>query len=346
LQAQGLLEQAGMQVAVGAYPAFDLSFIYYERNQLEKAEACLRSVMEHAQRWQDMQLLAWSSGAYVKVLLASGELAEAEQMLREMQSLVQRSGFAFYDTNVMAAQVELWLAQGNLSAAGAWAENFLFNPDAPEYMRQEEYLALARVYLSQRQYERCLRLLAPLLSSMERLKRQWDVIHLLALQTVAFYGLGETSQACQVALRLLQLSEPEGYVRVYLDAGEPMRRVLEMLGTAPQEAISTSAVSRLLTAFEQEKGGSPFMQEVVAVEPSVKRIQSSASVTPSPFEPLSPQERRVFHLLITGCTYAEIAQELIVSLNTVKTQVSSIYRKLGVSGRAQASAVARQLQLL
>jgi LuxR family maltose regulon positive regulatory protein len=69
-------------------------------------------------------------------------------------------------------------------------------------------------------------------------------------------------------------------------------------------------------------------------------------VTPSPLEPLSPQERRVFHLLIVGRTYAEIAQELIVSLNTVKTQVSSIYRKLGVSRRAEASAVARQLQLL
>jgi DNA-binding NarL/FixJ family response regulator len=73
--------------------------------------------------------------------------------------------------------------------------------------------------------------------------------------------------------------------------------------------------------------------------------QGSTAVAPSPFEPLSPQERRVFRLLITGRTYAEIAQELIVSLNTVKTQVSSIYRKLGVSRRAEANAVARHLQL-
>ena len=346
LQAQGLLEQSGIQVAVGAYPAFDLSFLYYERNQLEKAEACLRSVMEHAQRWQDLQLLAWSSGLYVKVLLASRKLAEAEQALREMQSLAQRSGFAVYDTNVMAAQVALWLAQGNVSAAGAWAEQYLFSPDAPEYLRQEEYLALARVYLAQQQYEQCLRLLAPLLGSMERMKRQWDLIHLLALQTVALYGLGETSQACQVALRLLQLSEPEGYMRVYLDAGEPMRRVLETLLAAPHNAISISTISHLLAAFEQEKGRPPFTQDTHAPESSVNRVQISASVMPSPFEPLSPQEHRVFHLLITGHTYSEIAQELIVSLNTVKTQVSSIYRKLGVSRRAQASAVARQLHLL
>jgi LuxR family maltose regulon positive regulatory protein len=346
LQAQGLLEQAGMQVAVGAYPTFDLSFLYYERNQLQKAETCLRSVMEHAQSWQDMQLLAWSYGVYVKVLLASGKLAEAEQALQEAQSLVQGAGLAAYEAFIMAAQVALWLAQGNLSAAGAWAELFLFNPDAPEYLRQEEYLALARVYLAQRQYERCLRLLAPLLSHMERMKRHWDVVHLLALQTIALSGLGETSQACQVAMRLLELTRPEGYLRVYLDAGEPMRRVLETLLAAPHEVISTSAVSRLLAAFKQEQGTSPFTQGVRTPDPSGNSAQSSTSVAQSPFDPLSPQERRVFHLLIAGRTYAEIAQELIVSLNTVKTQVSSIYRKLGVSRRAEASAVARQLQLL
>ncbi|HEX6483810.1 MAG TPA: LuxR C-terminal-related transcriptional regulator, partial [Ktedonobacteraceae bacterium] len=348
LQAQGLLEQSGLQVAVGAYPAFDLSFLYYERNQLQKAEACLRSVMEHAERWQDMQLLTWSHGVYVKVLLASRKLAEAEQALRELQGLVQRSGFAVYDANVMAAQVALWLAGGNLPAAGAWAEHYMFNPDAPEYMRQEEYLALARVHLAQRRYEQGLRLLAPLLSSMERMKRQWDIIHLLALQTVALYGLGKTSQACQVAMRLLGLTEPEGYVRVYLDAGEPMRRVLETLLAAPHDAISISAVSYLLAAFEQERGRSSSTQEARAPEPSrsMALAQDSIAVGQSPFEPLSPQERRVFRLLTAGRTYAEIAQELIVSLNTVKTQVSSIYRKLGVSRRAEASAVARQLQLL
>ncbi len=345
LQAQGLLEQAGVQVAVGAYPAFDLSFVYYERNQLEKAGACLRLVMGHAQRWQDLQLLAWSSGIYVNVLLASGRLEEAEQVLQEAQSLVRRTGLVVYEASIMAAQVALWLAQGNLSAAAAWAEDYMFNPDEPEYMRQEEYLALARVYLAQGRYEQCLRLLAPLLDSMERVKRQWDLIHLLALQTIAFYGLGEISQACQVATRLLTLTEPEGYLRVYLDAGAPMYHVLETLLAAPPAIISTSAISRLLAAFEQENDGLPFKQEATA-ESSISRAQNRTDVTESAFEPLSPQERRVFHLLIAGRTYAEIAQELIVSPNTVKTQVSSIYRKLGVSRRAQASAVARQLQLL
>lgn len=348
LQAQALLELLGRHVSVGAYPAFDLSFLYYERNQLEKAEACLRATMEHAQRWQDMHLLIWSYGTYVKVLLASGKMIEAGQTLQKAQSLMQHSGSAPSEATIMAAQVSLWLAQGNFSAAGAWAEQYIFNANAPGYLWEEEHLALARVYLEQQQYERCLHLLAPLLSRMERFERIWDMIHFLALQTVAFSGMGETVQARQAAIRLLTLTEPEGYIRVYLDAGKPMQRLLETLLDVPDHTIPISFVSHLLAAFEQEERRSSLMELAHAPEPSrsLALAQNRAAAPLSPFEPLSPQERRVFRLLVAGRTYAEIAQELIVSPNTVKTQVSSIYRKLGVSRRAEASALAQRWQLL
>jgi LuxR family maltose regulon positive regulatory protein len=63
-------------------------------------------------------------------------------------------------------------------------------------------------------------------------------------------------------------------------------------------------------------------------------------------EPLSEQEQRILRLLGAGLTNPEIAQELVVSLNTVKTHVKSIYRKLNVSGRREARQVARLLNLL
>jgi LuxR family maltose regulon positive regulatory protein len=183
---------------------------------------------------------------------------------------------------------------------------------------------------------------------MERVERQWDVIHLLALQIAALYGLGETAQAQQVAVRLLALTEPEGYIRVYLDAGEPMQRVLQSLLDTPDGTVSISAVSQVLAAFEQEKRRPSLTEQVRSAPPasSMALAQNSAAATQLPFEPLSPQERRVFHLLVAGRTYAEIAQELIVSLNTIKTQVSSIYRKLGVSRRVEASELAHRLNLL
>jgi len=351
LHVQDLLEQSGEHVSVAAYPAFDLSFLYYARNQLEQAETCLQVAMQQASRWQDMNLLVWSYATLVKVFLASGKMADAEEALQQGQNLVQRTGFTVYEPAMMAAQVSLWLAQGNLSALGTWAHQYIFNPEVQDYVREEEYVALACVYLEQ-QYEQCLQLLTPLLSRMERVERQWDVIHLLALQIAALYGLGETAQARQVAVRLLTLTEPEGYIRVYLDVGEPMRRVLQsLLDTSHNHEATLSAacipyVSTLLAIFEQEEHKRSLRVDVLRVGADEPARQSMSIAQGEPYSPLSPQEQRVLSLLVAGRTYAEIAQELIVSLNTIKTQVSSIYRKLGVSRRAEASAVAQHLHLL
>jgi len=348
VRVQALLEQSERQASVGAYPAFDLSFLYYARNQVDKAEACLQSVIEYARHWQDMNLLVWSYGTYVSVLLASGKMGEAEQALQEARSLIQYTGYSAYEPAVNAAQVALWLAQGKFVDAAAWAERYRFDADRLEAIREEEYLMLIRVFLAQQQYEHALHLLAPLLDSMEAVERVWDVVHLLALQAVALYSMGKTAQARQVAIRLLTLTQDEGYIRVYLDAGDAMRQILKMLRDAPDSTISATFVSQVLAAFEQEKQRSLSALSGYTPEPvhRIAPVQERVAALQGPFEPLSPQEHRVFQLLVAGRTYAEIAQELIVSHNTIKTQVSSIYRKLGVSRRAEASAVARHLHLL
>lgn len=103
---------------------------------------------------------------------------------------------------------------------------------------------------------------------------------------------------------------------------------------AVSASFSHSYVRRLLAAFAQ-KTFSPAQQRTSA-DDSPLRAQ----------EPLSPQEVRVLRLLVAGSTYAEIARELIVSPNTIKTRVGSIYRKLGVSRRAQAIEAAARLHLL
>ena len=65
------------------------------------------------------------------------------------------------------------------------------------------------------------------------------------------------------------------------------------------------------------------------------------SPVPSPLvEPLSAQEGRVLHLLVAGLSNPEIARELVVSVNTIKTQVKSIYRKLDVNDRNEARVAA------
>jgi LuxR family maltose regulon positive regulatory protein len=78
--------------------------------------------------------------------------------------------------------------------------------------------------------------------------------------------------------------------------------------------------------------------------PTPDERRAAADVVVRPM--LSPREREVLGELSRGATYADIASTLFVSENTVKTHVSSLYGKFGVSRRGEALAVARSLHLV
>ena len=117
--------------------------------------------------------------------------------------------------------------------------------------------------------------------------------------------------------------------------------------TALAVSVSRPYVSRLLRAFEQEErrpsqGSDASPLTTHKALPQFPQSARSAAL----IEPLSPQELKVLHKLCAGQTYAGMAEALVVSINTIKTQVSSIYRKLGVNRRTEAMTVAAQLHLL
>jgi LuxR family maltose regulon positive regulatory protein len=108
------------------------------------------------------------------------------------------------------------------------------------------------------------------------------------------------------------------------------------------DSFSRSYVLRLLAVFKQEEQARASFVDRPKVPPESRALVGVQGGS----EPLSRQERRVLQHLVAGQTYAEMAEALIVSVNTIKTQVSSIYRKLGVSRRAEAIAKTAQLHLL
>jgi LuxR family maltose regulon positive regulatory protein len=225
-------------------------------------------------------------------------------------------------------------------------------------LRKWEVLLLARVALAQQQYTRAVETLERFSWHLDQPADIEKTLEWMALYAVALHHSGKRAHAARVAARLLTMTEPEGYVRVYLDAGEPMREALEALleeaskgapdalqedgNSASAVSLSGSSVALVLAAFEQEerkrahRAGTPLArtQEIRPQPPPAEEQRGCA--------PLSPQEQRVLRLLVAGGTYAEMAKALIVSPNTIKTQVSSIYRKLGVSRRAQAIAATQQ----
>ncbi len=163
------------------------------------------------------------------------------------------------------------------------------------------------------------------------------MIEILALKALALRARNFMSEALVALRRALTLAEPEGYVRTFADEGAPMAALLKQLlktqGTQPSSvghAVSPEYASKLLAALGQ---GTP----------------STGASTPGTIGPLvellSEREREVLRLLASGSSNREIAAELFVSLDTVKSHLKHIYGKLGVRSRAQAVARAKGLGL-
>ena len=178
-------------------------------------------------------------------------------------------------------------------------------------------------------------------------------IRFLVLQTLALHYTGEGKRAQAVAARLFTLTEPENFIRVYLDEGEPMRQFLQtLLDEPPTEEdtpapISRSYVAHLLAVFEQEEQKPHKPPLTVPTLPQTPAFpQRGGAGSSLPVEPLTRREQEVLRLLAAGASNQEIANALVISLATVKKHVSNLLLKLGAASRTQAIAQAREVSLL
>jgi LuxR family maltose regulon positive regulatory protein len=137
--------------------------------------------------------------------------------------------------------------------------------------------------------------------------------------------------------RALTLAEPEGLMRIFLDEGPPMARLLHQ---AAARGVVPEYVARLLAAFEMADDRRPTTDRELPAS-SLAHRPSSALV-----EPLSERELEVLQLVAEGLTNQEIASRLYLSLNTVKVHTRNIYGKLDVHSRTQAIARSQELGLL
>ena len=147
-------------------------------------------------------------------------------------------------------------------------------------------------------------LLERLLQAAEEGERTGSVIEILVLQALAHQMQGDIPAALVPLERALTLAEPEGYVRIFVDEGPPMAALLE---AAAKQGIALNYVRHLLTAFGKAESKTPAKQVLI--------------------EPLSERELDVLRLLRTDLSGPEIARELMVSLNTLRTHTKNIYQQ-------------------
>jgi LuxR family maltose regulon positive regulatory protein len=343
-----LVTGLGEPLPIAAYPDVFQAQLAYEWNQLEVAKRAALLAIEKAAPLQYMDILMMAYEVLVRACLALGDLTGAEHAAHEMEQVNRHAGIPLFRPWVESLQVQFWLAQGHLRRAANWAEHTPYREEAHFYSRESASLALVRVYLAQQKYAPALQLLAALRSCASRVARVGSSISILALQVAALQASGSSQEALDVLLHLLPLAEPEGYVRVFLDAGEPMKQALQAVLATDHRPDGSSAlvsyVQTLLTAFASEQHHA-LAQQATPIGTTSPSGRPSHVVSALP-EPLTAREQEVLRLLAQGATNQEIADRLVVSLRTVKKHVGNLLLKLEAQNRTHAVARARELSLL
>ncbi|WP_165423637.1 LuxR C-terminal-related transcriptional regulator [Ktedonosporobacter rubrisoli] len=361
LEALALIEQSGVRTSLTGSLYLDLFTLSYAQNQLAEAADWLRQALRIAYDWRQPYLQAQGECASMRLALARGDLSAANQALQRLDTLLAHEEFPRYVPREeyalwkVLSHLQYWLASRNLPEAQAWAQQHMLSPWTWEFMASGELLMLVQVLLTQRQYSQACDLLSRF---RERLCDAADLqtcMQFLALSLVAFVLAERKEEAWRWAERLFALTEPEGSIRLYLDLGLPMKQALTILYAkipsidegAREAAVRRAYIAQLLALFAQEEqrqalpAGKQPARDAEAQSSALPRLAVAALP-----EPLTAQELRILRLLALGRTNREIAETLVVSLNTVKSHLKHLYSKLAVNSRMQACARARDLQVL
>ena len=209
-------------------------------------------------------------------------------------------------------------------------------PDANEIARQKSLLKqrgvrnanilTARLLLRENQPDQALVLLEKELAYLQG-QSSFDIVRIYCLLALAHQARGNLKPAIDSLRQALVLAEPENRVATFVREGEAMERLLRLVRVKP---ITPEFVKRLLAAFKSRK----------------KYIPEATHPVEVLVEPLSERELEVLGHLNGPLSTPEISEQLMVSANTVRTHIKSIYSKLGVHGRSKAVQQARELGLL
>jgi len=332
-----LIPEASGHLDAKALVEVGMADVLCERNDLEAALVHISKGLALLPFWGKADDWALAYITLARIDLAQANRSDALEAVEKAIQAIQTSGvFSEARHAVEVAQVKLWLAQGDLQAAKRWAasqEERLGSDGQFGFENELTHITQARVLIALNKPNEAIALLSHLEETARPAGRMGRVMEILLLKALAMRETGDSERALLALTKCLTLAEPEGYVRVFLDEGQPMQMLLaQWLAHAGSGPLRDYAL-RLLSHFDAEPHGITAAQEQVS--PAGNLV-----------EPLSQRELEVLHLMALGRTNQEIARQLIVAPGTVKAHTASIYRKLDVANRTEAVARARQLGIL
>jgi LuxR family maltose regulon positive regulatory protein len=313
-----------------------ISELHRERGDLETAA---QDLLTGWKLGEQVELPDWQHRWYIaqaRLHETKGDLDGALDLLEEAERRFVRTPVPIIRP-IAALKTRIRIVQGKIAEALDWVRTRdLSVDDDISYMHEFEHMTLARVLIAQEKrglvdgsIHDAQGLLERLLQAAEEGGRKGSVIEILVLQALAHEVQGNFAPALVSLERALTLAEPEGYVRIFVDEGLPMVRLLSEAAT---HGVMPDYVGKLLAVFEAEKQKS---EDKSYLPPAQSLI-----------EPLSQRELEVLQLIAQGLSNREIGERLFLALDTIKGHNRRIYDKLQVQSRTEAIARARELGLL
>ncbi|MCB8944465.1 MAG: hypothetical protein H6658_12015 [Ardenticatenaceae bacterium] len=306
----------GNWLALTANAAVGWGMLAYERNDLAQAEQLLTTALPQIWPGGQPRVALQAYVTLARLAQVRGDAAEMQHYLDTAVHLTHSHHLIPEQKTVAAITARLYLAEGQLPEAHWQLENQgIMRDTAPDFRHEMGLLSLVRLYLAERQTEAAQTLLARLLPSAELAGRDGSIMEICLLQALALAQDQQPDRALVCLQRALTLAEPEQFCRLFVNEGRPLRCLLQQISPRP-----------------------PYVAHLLA--------QMDENTSPALLDPLTDRELEILHLVAEGASNQTIANQLVISLGTVKGHINHILGKLEAHSRTEAVAHSRELGIL
>ncbi len=319
--------------------------IHFERNHIDESIPLLMKGMEEAESGSIAGSYVPAVITFARIMKAKGDIGRASVILDEGEKKLKRMGSIHMAPVIAAFRARIAMETGDGEAVAEWMRRCCLDVvEKPSRQRGYEYITFIRALIFIKQYDNCMLMLSRFLLFVEKEQNEYYKIEQMILKAIVHLEQGQTLLAMETIDEALAHGEREGYERIFIEEGIPMGILLARYlkwhfkkGNERSLSVSPVYVRKLLK----------YNREYSMILKTCTRKSNNNPRSPNlNRQPLTKREKEVLRLLDSELTNAEIAATLDITVNTVKVNCTSIYRKLDVRNRYQATVHARETGLI